>query len=53
LKKALASTPVLALLDFEKQFGIETDASNNGIGVILHQGRHPIAFISKKLGPKW
>lgn len=53
LKKALTSTPILALPDFEQIFEIETDASNNGIGAVLHQGRHPIAFISKKLGPKW
>jgi len=32
---------------------VETDASRNGIGVVFQQGRHPIAFISKKLGPKW
>ena len=49
----MTSAPVLALPDFEKQFIMETDASMYGIGAILQQGKHPIAFISKKLGPRW
>jgi len=44
---------LLALPDFEQQFVVETDASSYGIGTVLQQGRHPIAFITKKLGPKW
>jgi hypothetical protein len=44
--------PVLVLPDFSQPFCIETDASDMGVGVVLMQGKHPIAFISKTLGPK-
>lgn len=52
LKSALASALVLALPDFTKTFVIETDASNKGIGAVLFQQDHPLAFISKALGPR-
>ena len=53
LKEALTNPPVLAIPDFTKTFIIETDASTHGIGVVLMQDRHPLAFISKPLGPRW
>lgn len=52
LKDAMMASPVLRLPDSSKEFIIETDASNVGIGAILMQEGHPIAFFSKKLGPK-
>jgi hypothetical protein len=52
LKQALCQAPVLALPNFQKPFCIETDASDLGIGAILMQEGHPIAYLSKALGPK-
>ena len=52
LKKCLSSTPVLALPDFKRQFCIETDASHYGVGAVLLQEGHPLAFLSRALGPK-
>jgi hypothetical protein len=52
LKLALSSAPVLALPDFSLPFAIETDACATGIGAVLIQQGHPLAFISKALGPR-
>lgn len=52
LKTALVSTPVLAFPDFTKPFIVETDASDKGVGAVLQQDGHPIAYVSKALGPR-
>lgn len=43
---------MLVLPDFTKQFVIETNASDKGIGVVLMQEGHPMAFLSKALEPR-
>jgi len=52
LKKSLVSALVLALPNFAKPFVIETDTSETGIGAVLQQDGHPIAYVSKALGSK-
>nr|KYP33985.1 Retrovirus-related Pol polyprotein from transposon 17.6 [Cajanus cajan] len=49
LKDNLTHTPFLALLNFSRTFELECDASGVGIGVVLLQGGHPIAYFSEKL----
>lgn len=52
LKSAMTKVPVLALPDFNIPFAIETDASGSGMGDVLLQNNHPIAYFSKQLCPK-
>lgn len=53
LKSALVTAHVLVVPNFDKQFIVETDASQKGIGAVIMQEGHPLAFISRSLGPKW
>ena len=48
-KDKLTKAPILTLPNFAKTFEIECDASNIGIGAILLQKGHPIAYFSEKL----
>jgi hypothetical protein len=52
LQAALTSAPVLKLPDFSQPFVIVTDACDKGVGAVLMQQGHPIAYLSKGLGPK-
>lgn len=52
LKQALSLAAVLALPDFSQPFVIETNASGTGIGAVLMQQKHPLAFISKSLSAR-
>ncbi|MCO5569851.1 hypothetical protein L7F22_023565 [Adiantum nelumboides] len=49
LKNLLAKSPVLKLSDFEKTFEVIVDACAKGVGGILRQEGHPIAYESRQL----
>jgi hypothetical protein len=46
LKKLLTTTPVLAQLDITKSFNIYCDASSTGLGCVLMQDGHVLAYSS-------
>lgn len=50
LKVALTKAPILRMPDFTLPFVIEADASGYGLGAVLLQQSHPIAYYSKVLG---
>ncbi|KAM0053973.1 putative nucleotidyltransferase, Ribonuclease H [Helianthus debilis subsp. tardiflorus] len=52
LKTAMIQAPVLALPDWSQEFIVETDASSKGLGAVLMQGKHPIAYVSKALSAR-
>lgn len=52
LKRAMTRAPVLRLLSFDLPFVIESDASGTGIRAVLMQEEKPVAYFSKKIGPK-
>nr|GEV90182.1 hypothetical protein [Tanacetum cinerariifolium] len=52
LKEAMITTPVLGLPNFNREFVVETNICAVGIGEVLLQEGHPIAYMSKALSPK-
>ena len=51
LKDALTQAPVLCYPSFKKGFTLQTDASAVGIGAVLEQEDHVIAYASRSLTP--
>jgi hypothetical protein len=49
LKKRLTTAPVLTMPDMEKSFSIYCDASDQGLGCVLMQDGHVVAYASRKL----
>ena len=54
---ALCQSPVLRSPDFKKQFILQTDASDRGVGAVLSQmgddgKEQPVAYFSRKLLPR-
>lgn len=52
LKTKLVQALVLAVPDFEQSFVPETDTCDYGVGAVLMQKDHPVAFLSKPLCPR-
>ena len=49
LKTLLTTTPILRIVDPNKEFVVYTDACNDGLGGVLTQEGHVIAYESRKL----
>jgi hypothetical protein len=49
MKEVMSTCLVLALPNFGIPFTLECDASGEGIGAVLMQNRHPLAYESRKL----
>ena len=51
-KKAMTKAPILALPDFSREFILEMNACDSGVGAILIQEGRPIAYLSQALDPR-
>jgi hypothetical protein len=49
LKKRLTTAPILVMPDMEKPFSIYCDASGQGLGCVLMQDGHVVAYASRQL----
>ena len=49
INRAVAQEILLAYLDFNKRFGIHTDARYYQLGAVISHNGKPIAFYSRKL----
>jgi hypothetical protein len=49
LKKRLTTAPILVMLDMEMSFSIYCEASDEGLGCVLMQDGHVIAYASRQL----
>ena len=49
VKQKMTEAPIMRLPDFTKPFEVECDVSGIGIGGVLSQKHHPIAYCSEKL----
>jgi len=53
IKELLSNEPILQYPDFDKEFILTTDASDEGIGAVLSQGKIrndlPVAYASRTL----
>jgi hypothetical protein len=49
LKKRLMTTPILVVPDMEKSFSIYCDVSGQGLGCVLMQDGHVVAYASRQL----
>jgi ribonuclease HI len=50
LKKRLTMAPVLTMPDMQRPFSIYCDASGQGLGCVLMQDGHVVAYASRQLG---
>jgi hypothetical protein len=49
LKKRLTTTPILVMPDMEKPFSIYRDVSGQGLGCVIMQDGHVVAYASRQL----
>jgi hypothetical protein len=52
LQRALMTSLVLQLPNFDHDFVMECNASGSGVGAVVHQGGGPIAFFSRQMAPQ-